>query len=104
MIRKNAAAKTTTNATPQIRLLDFQKDPDIRISINGETVPNVENLGTQQVESLLAFMVEDPLERELENAERDNIVYDGLGEHRILGKVKKKKKKKQPKTMYGEQG
>ena len=49
-------------------------------------------LGQRQVESLLCFMVSDEIERELEDAEGDNIVYDGLGEHRILGKKKKKKK------------
>ncbi len=72
---------------------------DLRIVVGGETVPIKDNLGPQQVESLLAFMVEAPIERELENAERDNIVYDGLGEHRILGK-KKKKKKSRPTTSY----
>ncbi len=71
-----------------------------RVSVNEETVPNEDNLGPQQVESLLAFMVELPIERALENAERDNIVYDGLGEHRILGKHKKKKKKSRPTTSY----
>ena len=50
-------------------------------------------LGQRQVESLLCFMVSDEAERAMEDAERDNIVYDGLGEHRILGKKKKKKKK-----------
>ncbi len=67
---------------------------DLRIAVNGETVPITDTLGPQQVESLLAFMVEDSMERTLKDAERDNIVYDGLGEHRILGKKKKKKKKK----------
>jgi hypothetical protein len=28
----------------------------------------------------------------MEDAEGDNVIYDGLGEHRILGKAKKKKK------------
>jgi len=73
---------------------------DLRIDVNGETVPIKDNLGPQQVESLLAFMVEDSLERALENAERDNIVYDGLGEHRILGKHKKKKKSKPAPVAY----
>ena len=50
-------------------------------------------LGQRQVESLLCFMVSDETKIEMENAERDNIVYDGLGEHRILGKKKKVKKK-----------
>ena len=49
-------------------------------------------LGQRQVESLLCFMVSPELERELEDAEGDNVVYDGLGEHRILGKKKKIKK------------
>ncbi len=51
-------------------------------------------LGQRQVESLLCFMVSEEIERELEDAERDNIVYDALGEHRLLGLAKKKKKKK----------
>jgi hypothetical protein len=50
-------------------------------------------LGQRQVESLLCFMVSKETQREMEDAELDNIVYDGLGEHRILGKKKKKKKK-----------
>jgi len=50
-------------------------------------------LGQRQVESLLCFMVSRETEIEIEDAERDNIVYDGLGDHRILGKKKKKKKK-----------
>ena len=49
-------------------------------------------LGQRQVESLLCFMVSPELEKALEDAEGDNVVYDGLGEHRILGKKKKKKK------------
>jgi hypothetical protein len=51
-------------------------------------------LGQRQVESLLSFMVSETTERAMEDAERDNIVYDGLGEHRILGRVKKNKKKR----------
>ncbi len=50
-------------------------------------------LGQRQVESLLCFMVSHETEMALEDAEGDNIVYDGLGEHRILGQSKKKKKK-----------
>lgn len=50
-------------------------------------------LGQRQVESLLSFMVSVDTGRALENAERDNIVYDGLGEHRVLGRAKKKSKK-----------
>ena len=80
-------------------LMRAAKNIDFRISVDGETVPNGDNLGPQQVESLLAFMVEPPIVRALENAERDNIVYDGLGEHRILGKHKKKKKSR-PTTSY----
>ncbi len=49
-------------------------------------------LGQRQVESLLCFMISSDIERDLEDAEGDNVVYDGLGEHRILGKKKKKKK------------
>ena len=70
-----------------------------RVSVNEETVLTEDNLGPQQVESLLAFMVEADIERGLENAEMDNIVYDALGDHRILGKHKKKKKKA-PATSY----
>ncbi len=55
-------------------------------------------LGQRQVESLLCFMVSPELEKEIEDAEGDNVVYDGLGEHRILGK--KKKKKIQRTTSY----
>jgi hypothetical protein len=50
--------------------------------------------GPRQVESLLRFMVEGELERALEDAEADNVVYEQLGEHRILGRAKKKKKGK----------
>lgn len=50
-------------------------------------------LGQRQVESLLSFMVSNETEKELEDAEGDNIVYDALGEHRILGLAKKKQKK-----------
>lgn len=45
-------------------------------------------VGQRQVESLLRFMVSKETERGIEDAEGDNIVYDGLGEHRILGKKK----------------
>jgi len=51
-------------------------------------------LGQRQVESLLCFMVSDQTEKSMEDAEGDNVVYDGLGEHRILGRKKKKKKAK----------
>ncbi len=71
-----------------------------RVSVNGETVPEADTLPPQQVESLLAFMVGDPTERSLEDTERDNIVYDALGDHRILGKHKKKKKKARPTVSY----
>ena len=42
-------------------------------------------VGQRQVESLLRFVVSSDLERSMEDAEGDQIVYDGLGEHRILG-------------------
>ncbi len=74
-------------------------NPDFNVLANGETVPNEDNLGPQQVESLLAFVVGNPTERFLEDTERDNIVYDALGDHRILGKHKKKKKKKARPTV-----
>ncbi len=48
--------------------------------------------GPSQVESLLRFVVDNPLGKEIEDAEADNIVYDALGDHRILGKKKKTKK------------
>jgi len=47
--------------------------------------------GPRQVESLLRFVVGRSLEREMEDAEADNIVYDQLGEHRVLGAKKCKK-------------
>ena len=50
--------------------------------------------GERQVESFLRFMISAEIEREFEDAEGDNIVYDALGSHRILGKAKKKKKKR----------
>lgn len=50
-------------------------------------------IGQRQVESLLRFMVSPETERAMEDAEGDNKVYDALGEHRILGRAKKKKKK-----------
>lgn len=50
-------------------------------------------LGQRQVESLLSFMVSPSTEKALEDAEGDNVVYDALGEHRILGRAKKKSKK-----------
>jgi hypothetical protein len=49
--------------------------------------------GPRQVESLLQLVVGRSLERALEDAEADNLVYDQLGEHRILGTKKKKKGK-----------
>jgi len=70
------------------------------ITVTEETVPHGDILGPQQVESLLSFVVEDSVERALTGTDLDNIVYDGLGEHRILGKHKKKKKKKKS-TPYG---
>ncbi len=78
------------------------RDSDFNVMSNGETLPEADTLAPQQVESLLAFLVEDPTQRDMENVERDNIVYDALGDHRILGKHKKKKKKKKsrPTTSY----
>ena len=52
------------------------------------------SLGATQVQSLLRFCIEREIERAFEEAEGDNIVYDGLGEHRILGKAKKKKSRR----------
>ena len=72
--------------------LTSRRDPDTRLTVNGETVNEAE-LGEAQVQSLLAFRINPNLELALEDAERDNIIYDGLGEHRVLGKKKKKKKR-----------
>jgi len=46
------------------------------------------DFGPRQVQSFLQFM-DNSLEREIELAEMDNIVYDSLKEHRILGRRKK---------------
>lgn len=46
-------------------------------------------LGTNQVESLLRFMVSREVQYQMEDAEGDNKIYDSLGNHRILGKKKK---------------
>ncbi len=73
---------------------------DFNMLAGGETVPEADTLPPQQVESLLAFLVEYSIERALEDAERNNIVYDALGDHRILGKHKRKKKKSRPTTSY----
>ncbi len=54
--------------------IDALKDPDF---------------GPRQVESFLRIMDRE-LDEELELAEMDNIVYDSLGEHRILGQRKSK--------------
>ena len=69
-----------------------------RIQREGSTTVSIDlrreiPFGQRQVESLLCFMVSDSAEKALEDAEGDNVVYDGLGEHRVLGKKKKKKKK-----------
>lgn len=46
-------------------------------------------LGTDQVESLLRFMVSREVQYQMEDAEGDNKIYDSLGNHRILGRKKK---------------
>ncbi len=76
-----------------------RENPNFRVVAEGETVPNLDRLGPQQVESLLTFVVEDSVDRALGTAEMDNRVYDGLGEHRLLGRAKRKQKKKA--TPYG---
>lgn len=53
------------------------------------------HLGPSQVESFLRFIVDRPTERALEDAGVDNLVYDQLGEHRVLGKKKGRKGKGQ---------
>lgn len=71
-------------------LAKLQREGSVKTTIDLQReVP----LGQRQVESLLSFMVSPDTERALENAERDNLVYDALGEHRILGRAKKKSKK-----------
>ena len=84
-------------------ILDGDREAMKKIEAQGSKMvgPSGRNLetppyGERQVESLLRFVVEHPLGRAIEDAEADNIVYDGLGEHRILGKHKKKKQKKAP--------
>ena len=47
--------------------------------------------GPAQVESFLHFVIDRVTERQIEDAEADNVVYDALGEHRILGKKRKGK-------------
>jgi hypothetical protein len=65
----------------------IQRDGSRQVSVDmRKEVP----LGQRQVESLLRFIVSDSTKRDMEDAERDNIVYDGLGEHRLLGRKKKK--------------
>ncbi len=49
--------------------------------------------GQAQVESFLRFMVSRETTRDIEDVGRDNLVYDALGEHRVLGKAKKKKRR-----------
>lgn len=74
---------------------DQSHNRNLQISIQED---NINYLGPRQVESLLQFLINDSIERKLNIAERNNIVYDGLGEHRILGK---KKKKKSNTSLYG---
>ena len=76
------------NPTAMVRL---QKEGSATTAIDlRREVP----FGQRQVESLLCFMVSHETEMALEDAEGDNVVYDGLGEHRVLGRAKKKKKKR----------
>ena len=41
--------------------------------------------GCRQKESTLRFIIDRDTERAIEDAEANNIIYDYLGEHRILG-------------------
>lgn len=50
-----------------------------------------DRIGPAQRESLLAFIVSPKTDNELAHADGDNIVYDALGSHRILGESKKRK-------------
>ena len=61
------------------------------IHIDDKKATPWEKLGPAQRESLLAFIVSTDIEDAMAHAEGDNIVYDALGEHRILGKSRKKK-------------
>lgn len=65
--------------------LEKQGSIQIPVDLRRETP-----LGQRQVESLLRFMVSRDIEYALEDAEGDNKVYDALGDHRILGKKKRK--------------
>ena len=89
--RKRRRAELHSWFQEELPELAARRYPDIRIQVNGEAVSEAE-LGQAQVQSLLAFAVDLYLERKLEDAELDNKIYDGLGDHRILGKRKKKKR------------
>ena len=68
------------------------------INIEDKKATPWEKLGPAQRESLLAFIVSTEIEDAMSHAEGDNIVYDALGEHRILGKSRKKKGRILPAT------
>lgn len=71
-------------------MLRLEKQGGVKITVDPQ---RKDPLGQRQVESLLCFMVSEETERALEDAGADNIVYDGLGEHRILGRAKKNNKR-----------
>ena len=74
-----------------LKQLSSKGSMQLTISPNKE-VPS----GPRQVESLLRFVVSKEVERAMEDTVADNIVYNQLGEHRILGKMKNKKKNRMP--------
>ncbi len=74
-----------------LKIVQEEGSVKIRVDVEKE-IP----IGTRQVESLLRFSLERNVERAIEDALADHIVYDQLGEHRILGRAKKPKRKKAP--------
>lgn len=73
------------------------RNPDVgtlnitEIHIDDKKATPWEKLGPAQRESLLAFVIATDIEDAMSHAEGDNIVYDALGEHRILGPHRKVK-------------
>lgn len=86
---RNTAYRAICHGDPHA-MARLQKNGSATITVGNEGTPQ----GERQVESLLRFIVDRPLLYAMEDAEADNKMYDHLGEHRILGKHKKKKGKK----------
>ena len=80
VVRIQPQPRPTTTGTgyAHIRIEDKQATPWDRI-------------GPAQRESLLVFIVSTEIQDAFAHAEGDNIVYDALGSHRILGESKKRK-------------